>query len=103
MLKSENFTDPMNAIATVNDAFHGHDGPVHVSYPQFVYPSAAMWTPTLATLGLKATDPQGGERWGGYIAPNLINPTDRIRKLRTSIQQLGDLIWSFCLKLRKLQ
>jgi choline dehydrogenase len=79
MLKSENFTDPTNAIATVNDAFHGHDGPVHVSYPQFVYPSAALWTPTLAALDLKTTDPQGGQGWGGYISPNSINPTDGTR------------------------
>lgn len=82
MLDSENFTAPFNAAATdtsVNETYHGHDGPVHSSYPQYIYPSAAMWTPTMANLGLKITDPQGGEGYGGFITPNSINPDDGTR------------------------
>ena len=82
MLKSENFTDPINPAAistTINDTYHGHSGPVDVSFPQFVYSSAAAWTPTMAALGLKTTDPQGGEGWGGFITPNSINPADGTR------------------------
>lgn len=82
MLKSETYTAPSNADITstsFNDSFHGHDGPVHSSYPQFVYPSAQLWTPTLANLGLKTSDPQGGEGWGGYLTPNSINPADGTR------------------------
>jgi choline dehydrogenase len=82
MRKSENFTAPLNSETTgtnwVED-YHGHDGPVHSSFPQYVYSSAAAWTPTLANLGLKTSDPQGGDGWGGYITPNSINPADGTR------------------------
>ncbi|KIM32064.1 GMC oxidoreductase [Serendipita vermifera MAFF 305830] len=82
MQKSENFTAPVNAAAisaTVNASAHGTSGPVHVSFPQFVYPATQAWTPTLAAMGLKTDDPQGGQGWGGYITPNSINPDDGTR------------------------
>ncbi|KAG8784284.1 hypothetical protein FRC15_003559 [Serendipita sp. 397] len=82
MLKTENFSPPVDASLTgtiVNESYHGHDGPVHVSYPQYTYQSAAAWTPTLANLGLKTTDPQGGQGWGGFITPNSIDPRDGTR------------------------
>ncbi|CCA69994.1 related to Glucose oxidase [Serendipita indica DSM 11827] len=82
MLKTENFTAPADASltgTTVNETAHGRSGPVHVSYPQYTYPSAALWTPTMANLGLKTSDPQGGEGWGGYITPTTINPDDGTR------------------------
>lgn len=84
MQKSENFTAPTEAVAsltglTVDESFHGHDGPVLTSYPQYVYPSTQLWTPTMANLGLKTTDPQGGEGWGGFLAVSSINPDDGTR------------------------
>jgi choline dehydrogenase len=87
MLKSENFTDPFDAAAidtTVNDSYHGHTGPVHSSYPQYIYSSAAIWTPTTANLGLKSSDPQGGQGWGGFLTPNSINPDDGTRSYSKS-------------------
>ncbi|KAG8828463.1 hypothetical protein FRC17_007521 [Serendipita sp. 399] len=82
MLKTENFKPPTDASLTgtiVDQSYHGHDGPLHVSYPEYTYQSAAVWTPTLANLGLKTTDPQGGQGWGGFITPNSIDPRDGTR------------------------
>ena len=87
MLKSENFTDPFNAASTdttVNDSYHGHTGPVHSSFPQYIYQSAALWTPTMANLGLKTSDPQGGQGWGGFLTPNSIDPDNGTRSYSKS-------------------
>jgi choline dehydrogenase len=54
-------------------------GPVQVSYPEFNYKTAQLWTPTMANLSLKTTDPQGGEGWGGFLTPNSIDPRNGTR------------------------
>lgn len=82
MTKSEHYYPPSNPTLTgtqSNLSYHGTDGPVQVSYPAFNYQTAQFWTPTMANLSLKTTDPQGGEGWGGYLTPNSINPTDGTR------------------------
>lgn len=82
MKKSEHYNPPSNPSLTgtqSNLTYHGTDGPVHVSYPEFTYKSAQLWTPTMANVSLKTTDPQGGEGWGGYLVPNSIDPKDGTR------------------------
>jgi choline dehydrogenase len=87
MKKSEHYYPPSNSSLTgtqSNLSYHGTDGPVQVSYPQFNYETAQLWTPTMANLGLKTTDPQGGEAWGGYLTPNSIDPKDGTRSYATA-------------------
>ncbi|KAM0751735.1 alcohol oxidase [Meredithblackwellia eburnea MCA 4105] len=77
MLKSENWTAPLAANSelagmTTDASLHGTSGPIHYSYPGFLF---ANWIPTLANLGVGTRDPAGGENWGAYICTSAIDPT----------------------------
>jgi len=82
MKKSEHYYPPSDPSLTGTQSdlsHHGTNGPIQVSYPEFNYETAQLWTPTMANLSLKTTDPQGGEGWGGYLTPNTIDPKDGTR------------------------
>ncbi|GAA6062424.1 hypothetical protein JCM10212_006059 [Sporobolomyces blumeae] len=82
--KSETWTPPSDyyideASMVLNSTLHGHDGPIHYSYPGIFYNSTFEWIPTLANLGIDTRDPAGGEVWGAFIATSAINPSNWTR------------------------
>ncbi|KAL9578863.1 MAG: hypothetical protein Q9212_005447 [Teloschistes hypoglaucus] len=57
----------------VNQAVHGHGGPINASFTPFYSPMQQAWAPTLANLGLAATgDPRDGKSLGGYDNPMVL-------------------------------
>lgn len=75
--KFENFQAPGPNIdslginhAYINEAVHGHGGPINASLTPFYTPIQQAWTPTLANLGLAPNgDPRDGVSLGGYTNP----------------------------------
>ncbi|BGP54267.1 hypothetical protein JCM8202v2_001844 [Rhodotorula sphaerocarpa] len=82
--KSENWTAPdsyhvQEADMVLDPSLHGHDGPIHYSYPGLFYNSTYEWIPTAANLGIGSHDPYGGKSWGAFIATSAINPSNWTR------------------------
>jgi choline dehydrogenase len=67
-------------IDSWNPRVHGFEGPVQVSYPQYLWPQSWAWFEALETLGVtKANDPNDGLESGGYFLPLNIHPTNQTR------------------------
>ncbi|KAI5121995.1 hypothetical protein M0805_001828 [Coniferiporia weirii] len=85
MIKSETFNPPLSAMASAdtleyNASSHGTDGPLHVSWPDFMLPIIGNWTTTLNNVGIPTNpDPYGGANHGTFIALSAINPTNWTR------------------------
>ncbi|KAG8897647.1 hypothetical protein FRB99_008013 [Tulasnella sp. 403] len=90
MKKSETFTPPAPQIQTTGNilydqASHGSQGPLHTSYPGFLYPIVGDWQATLSNIGIPTSpDPNGGAGWGAFIATSSINPTNWTRSYSRS-------------------
>lgn len=97
MKKSENFTEPSQAIKNAGRILydvtsHGKSGPLHYSYPGFIVPVVGNWTATLDWIGIPPSpDANGGSGWGAFIATSSINPTNWTRSYSRSayIDTLG--------------
>ncbi|KAL8946303.1 MAG: hypothetical protein Q9222_007281 [Ikaeria aurantiellina] len=77
--KFENFQAPGPEIDSLgidgylNEAVHGHAGPINASLTPFYIPIQASWTPTLANMGLAPNgDPRDGVSLGGYTNPMVL-------------------------------
>ena len=54
----------------INEAVHGHSGPINASITPFYSDVQAAWPPTLANMGLAPNgDPRDGVSLGGYANP----------------------------------
>ncbi|KAH7102032.1 alcohol oxidase [Auriculariales sp. MPI-PUGE-AT-0066] len=85
MKKSETFNPPSDDIAsqagiTWDAADHGTSGPIHYSYPGYMFPQVGEWTTALKNVGVQASkETYGGANYGSYIATSSINPSNWTR------------------------
>ncbi|KAF8329341.1 alcohol oxidase [Cantharellus anzutake] len=90
MKKSETFTPPTKAVQDAgaiqfDPASHGSSGPLHYSYPGFIFPIVGNWTSTLDWIGIPPSpDSNGGSGWGAFIATSAINPSNWTRSYSRS-------------------
>ncbi|KAG5643927.1 hypothetical protein DXG03_009335 [Asterophora parasitica] len=90
MKKSETFTPPISDVQTTGkiqfDAqSYGTDGPLHVTYPGFMFSVVGDWTPSLEAIGIEsAADPAGGKNFGGFVSSLSINPSNWTRSYSKS-------------------
>ncbi|KAL9594118.1 MAG: hypothetical protein Q9219_007208 [cf. Caloplaca sp. 3 TL-2023] len=78
--KFENFQAPSPEVESlgitgfVNEAVHGHGGPINATLTPFYTPMQTAWTPTLANMGLAPNgDPRDGVSLGGYNNPMVLS------------------------------
>ena len=74
--KWEHFQSPrpetvrLGITGFINEAVHGHGGPINASLTPFYTPVQVDWAPTLANMGLAPNgDPRDGVSLGGYNNP----------------------------------
>ncbi|KAH8705229.1 putative glucose-methanol-choline oxidoreductase [Talaromyces proteolyticus] len=85
MKKSETFTPPSDAIAqeaniTWDALTHGTHGPIHVSYPGYIFPQVGQWIESLENMGIASSNEMyGGDNWGAEVSTSTINPTNWTR------------------------
>ncbi|KDQ61959.1 GMC oxidoreductase [Jaapia argillacea MUCL 33604] len=90
MKKSETFTPPASDIQQQGDivfdtSSRGTSGPIHATYPGYMFPTVGNWTPSLAALGVAGSpDAYGGNGWGTFIATSAINPSNWTRSYSRS-------------------
>ncbi|GLB41483.1 putative alcohol oxidase [Lyophyllum shimeji] len=90
MKKSETFTSPSSDVQSLakiqfNAASYGSNGPLHVSYPGFMFSVVGNWTPSLEAIGIEsAADPANGKNFGGFVSTLSINPTNWTRSYSKS-------------------
>ncbi|KAJ3037172.1 hypothetical protein HDV00_001983 [Rhizophlyctis rosea] len=59
---------------------HGSSGPVHISYPPFMYPSVKLFFNALKEMGISiAHDGSNGNALGGFWVPNALDPNTMTR------------------------
>lgn len=56
-----------------DDGAHGHDGPLKVGWPDYIYDINKHWIPTFENLGLKAIDLASGSNHGAAIVPSTLD------------------------------
>ncbi|KAF5379450.1 hypothetical protein D9615_006577 [Tricholomella constricta] len=90
MKKSETFTPPTSDVQTTakiqfEASSYGTNGPLHVTYPGFMYSVVGDWTPSLEAAGIgSAADPAGGKNFGGFVSTLSINPGNWTRSYSKS-------------------
>lgn len=61
-------------------SLHGTDGPIHVSYSEYIYPQSGVLNKALNILGVPTTfDPASGLMPGGSFMPSTMHPTNQSR------------------------
>ncbi|KAL1850276.1 hypothetical protein Plec18170_006971 [Paecilomyces lecythidis] len=85
MKKSENFTAPTSEVAQTGDIHwdasdHGTQGPIHASYPGYMFKQVGQWAQSLVSAGVAiSTQMYNGEPWGTGVSTSTINPTNWTR------------------------
>ncbi|KZT01003.1 GMC oxidoreductase [Laetiporus sulphureus 93-53] len=85
MKQSETYTPATTAVNDVvhieySNSSHGFTGPLHASYPGYMFDAVGNWTTTWANLGYDvSSNPDGGDGWGAFIATSAINPNNWTR------------------------
>ncbi|KAJ9227079.1 CAZyme family AA3 [Paecilomyces variotii] len=85
MKKSENFTAPSSDVAKTGDiewdaSDHGTQGPIHASYPGYMFKQVGQWVQSLANVGVAISNQMyNGEPWGAGVSTSTINPTNWTR------------------------
>ncbi|KAJ9196687.1 CAZyme family AA3 [Paecilomyces variotii] len=85
MKKSENFTAPSSDVAKTGDiewdaSDHGTQGPIHASYPGYMFEQVGQWVQSLANVGVAISNQMyNGEPWGTGVSTSTINPTNWTR------------------------
>lgn len=83
-MQSETFTPsqvgPQTGAISYNPSVHGFNGPVNVSYSNYVYNQTSILFAALAELGIPiAADPNSGDIAGAFFLPLDINPVQQTR------------------------
>ncbi|RDB27685.1 Pyranose dehydrogenase 1 [Hypsizygus marmoreus] len=90
MKKAETFTPPETDVQNTGKiqftaGSFGSQGPLHVSYPGFMFAVVGDWLPSLEAAGIPSTsDPAGGSNIGGFVSTLSINPTNWTRSYSKS-------------------
>lgn len=85
MKKSETFTTPSEADQKKLDiqvvpSDYGHNGPIHVKFPNYISKQVQNWIPALKTLGIPVNNqPLAGKNVGASVQPSDINPYNHTR------------------------
>ncbi|SHO78726.1 Uncharacterized protein MSYG_3073 [Malassezia sympodialis ATCC 42132] len=83
--KLETYAHPVDSVAKADniqwdDASHGGNGPIYVSYPGYTYPPVGDFINTSSTVAVPFTsNPDGGNNTGTFVATSNINPTNWTR------------------------
>ncbi|GAD92055.1 glucose-methanol-choline (gmc) oxidoreductase, putative [Paecilomyces variotii No. 5] len=85
MKKAENFTAATSDVAKTGNiewdaSDHGTQGPIHASYPGYMFQQVGQWVQSLASAGVAISNQMyNGEPWGTGVSTSTINPTNWTR------------------------